>query len=65
MIAEPPQVDAKGLYTAAQAAQALGVSKRTVYRWESEGRLRLYVRKGTGRRVYKGSDLLRLWGAVI
>lgn len=65
MKAERPDIDPKGLYTPTKAAEALGVAARTIYRWEAAGKLRPRLRKSTGRRVYQGSDLLRLWGSTI
>ena len=52
-----------------KAAKLLGVTAKTLQRWEREGRLIPAARTGTNRRLYTESQIrefigLRRWGAV-
>ena len=49
-----------GRYTVTQAADALGVNRKTVTRWRESGELRGEVGRN-GRYVFKGSNLMRLY----
>ena len=54
---------AKTLYTASEAAQALGISLDTLRRWDREGRIK--TRRDAGnRRVVTAKEIERLRGAV-
>ena len=52
---------AKSLYTASEAAQALGISLDTLRRWDREGRIRV-KRDGANRRVVAAKEIDRLRG---
>jgi molybdopterin-binding protein len=52
---------AKELYTAREAAQALGISLDTLRRWDSDGRIRTKRDKGN-RRVVSAKEIARLRG---
>lgn len=54
---------AKQLYTASEAAQALGISIDTLRRWDRGGRIRTR-RDGANRRVVDAAEIERLRGAA-
>lgn len=58
-----PEVDASRLYTQAQTARTLGVSRRTVARWTKAGNIVPDTGKGTesGRDYYSGKEIMRIW----
>ena len=56
---EKPQISPTGKYSTAQAAQILGVDRRTILRWHKSGMLR-----GTyygSKKYYKGVELIRAY----
>ena len=58
-----PPIEAKGRYSAKEAAELLGVSLRTIQRHTKEGYLHFGIRPVNGRRFYYGSELVRYWKA--
>jgi molybdopterin-binding protein len=52
---------AKGVYTAREAAQALGISLDTLRRWDRDGRIRTR-RDSANRRVVSAKEVARLRG---
>jgi molybdopterin-binding protein len=52
---------AKGVYTAREAAQALGISLDTLRRWDRDGRIRTR-RASANRRVVSAKEVARLRG---
>jgi molybdopterin-binding protein len=52
---------AKALYTASEAAQALGISLDTLRRWDREGRIKT-KRDAANRRVVPAKEVARLRG---
>jgi molybdopterin-binding protein len=52
---------AKGMYSAREAAQALGISLDTLRRWDSEGRIRTR-RDSANRRIVSAKEIARLRG---
>jgi molybdopterin-binding protein len=52
---------AKDVYTAREAAQALGISLDTLRRWDRDGRIRTR-RDGANRRVVSAKEVARLRG---
>lgn len=61
MIATRPQVNPDGLYSRKEAAQALGINPSTLHRYTEQGVIKASTRKGTGKRVWRGEDIIRLW----
>lgn len=61
MITEKPNVTPRGLYSQAQTARALGVSRHTVARYTKEGLIRFRVRKAGYTPVTTGSEIIKLW----
>ena len=56
-----PQIDPNGLYESAAACKALGVSRQYLSSKARSGQIAYKVRRSNGRRIYKGSDLMKLW----
>ena len=54
---------AKGVYTAREAAQALGISLDTLRRWDRDGRIHTR-RDSANRRVVSAKEVARLRGTV-
>lgn len=64
MTTSKPKVDPDGLYTPTQAAKALGVCRHTLLRYADAGLIKYKVRKVSGRRIYKGADIIKCWREV-
>ena len=63
MISERPKVLSNGLYTQAQAARALGVSRHTVARYAQKGLLKFRIRRAGMTAVTTGEEILKLWNS--
>ncbi len=48
-----------GLYPIGKAAAILGIDRGTLRRKTMEGLIKCQYRRGTGRKVYKGSEITR------
>lgn len=55
-----PDIDYLGSYTVAQASALLGISRKTLRRYESAGLVVAHLNR-LGRRKYSGRELIRLW----
>lgn len=55
-----PNIDPTGRYTTSQAAAVLCVHRNTLLNWVNSGKLTCLL-SHTGRRVYLGRELMRLW----
>ena len=64
MTSTRPNVQPDELYQAKQAAQLLDIAPSTLYRYTNAGLLRCSTRKCNGRRIWKGSELLRIWFVI-
>lgn len=64
MIATKPEVQLDGLYSASQAARALGISTKSVCRYRNQGILRGKIRRASGRWVCTGAEVLKVWREV-
>ncbi len=64
MISEEPRVALRGLYPIGEAAAALGISRNTLRKYAEEGFIKFHVRRMSNRKLFKGSDLLRLWSSI-
>lgn len=64
MIEVKPDVEPLGFYTQQQAAKALGVCRHTIKRYETEGIMKFFVRKANGRKVTKGSEIIKIWNGL-
>lgn len=63
MISERPKVFSNGLYTQAQAARALGVSRHTLARYTKNGLIRFRIRRAGMTAVTTGEEILKLWNS--
>lgn len=55
-----PDIDYCGSYTVTQASALLGISRKTLRRYESAGLVVAHLNR-MGRRKYSGRELIRLW----
>lgn len=55
-----PNIDYTGSYTVTQASALLGISRRTLRRYESAGYVVAHLNK-LGKRKYSGRELIKLW----
>jgi len=61
MTTTQPEISPSGLYGAKEAAEALKIDRSTLHRYTKAGICKATTRRASGRRVWKGSELLRLW----
>lgn len=59
------EVNPKGWYPIGQAAAALGIDRSTLRRKTKEGVIRCSFRRDTGRKVYRGAELIRYHEATL
>lgn len=55
-----PNIDYLGSYTVTQASALLGISRKTLRRYESAGLVVAHL-NCLGRRKYSGRELIKLW----
>lgn len=55
-----PNIDYLGSYTVTQASALLGISRKTLRRYESAGLVVAHLNR-MGRRKYAGRELIKLW----
>ena len=55
-----PNIDYTGSYTVTQAGALLGISRRTLRRYEASGYVVAHLNK-LGKRKYSGRELIKLW----
>lgn len=60
MTFKPPAVTLAGQYGTNEAAEALGVSRKTLKRWRDGGLIKFHRHK-TGRAYFLGRDIIRFW----
>lgn len=51
----------EGRYSMTEAAALLGMHRNSLLNYALQGKLKFGVRKNTGRKYFRGADLLRLW----
>lgn len=56
-----PDVRMEGRYSMTEAAALLGMHRNSLLNYALQGKLKFGVRKNTGRKYFRGADLLRLW----
>lgn len=61
MTSTRPSVNPDGLYSRKEAASALGINPSTLHRYTEQGVIKAATRRGTGKRVWRGDDILKLW----
>lgn len=55
-----PNISPAGSYSVAQASALLGISRRTLRRYEASGYVVAHLNK-LGKRKYSGRELIKLW----
>lgn len=60
MIPTRPHIDYTGSYTVTQASALLGISRKTLRRYEAAGLVVAHLNK-LNRRKYSGKELMKLW----
>ena len=65
MISTSPTVIPTARYELRYVAKALGVAPSTVLRWTRQGKMHCSFRKTNHRRVWTGSEIIRIWKANI
>lgn len=63
MTTSKPDVDAAGLYSQKQAAQALKVDRHTVARYEAKGAISFWQR-ACGGKVTTGAEIVKCWQSL-
>jgi hypothetical protein len=65
MRATRPDVDLEGLYSLKETAEALGVDRSTVTRaannLDAARSLPYRIRRSTGKRIFRGQDIINYW----
>lgn len=59
-----PNVEPNALYNQRQAAEALGVERHTVRRYEDEGCIKFRMRKAGRQRVTTGAQIIKCWESM-
>lgn len=60
-----PIVEPNELYTISQASEALGIDRRTLYRYTEAGSICCHRRQSDNRIVYYGKDITSCYYSVI
>ena len=63
MTSTRPDVESKGLYSLADAAKKLEISKTTLYRYTQKKIASAIIMKRNNRMYFTGEELVRIWGA--
>ena len=63
MVNEKPHVGLQAKYNVTQAAQSLGISRKTLTRYTKDGKIKAVINKCNNRPMYYGREIIRLWGA--
>lgn len=61
--ANEPEVAATGRYSVTETCAQLGICKNTLRRYTELGLIRCGFRRGSGRKFYTGSEIIRFWRA--
>ena len=63
MVTEEPNVSDTARYSVTQAAEVMGVNRRTILRHTDAGYLKCNYRRTNQRKFYFGKELKRYWKA--
>lgn len=58
-----PQVSPGGRYSIKETASALGICRNTLRQYTDQSLIKCGFRRGTYRKFYLGSEILRFWRA--
>ena len=64
MVSLEPTVSMSGRYSINETVAALGISKRTLYRYFEDGTIKYGIRRANGRRFCLGSEIIRFWKSI-
>jgi predicted site-specific integrase-resolvase len=64
MTATQPQVEATGRYSISDTAIKLGVSKRTIERYITAGKIKAQYRKANSKPFVTGLEIVKAWQAT-
>lgn len=64
MTNEPPLVNETGRYDVATTCAALQIDRTTLWRYTKSGLILPSFRR-TGKKFYKGSEILRFWRSIL
>lgn len=59
------EVNPKGWYPIGKAAEVLGIDRGTLRRKTKEGFIRCSFKRDTGKKVYRGAELIRYHEAIL
>ena len=65
MVTYEPKVNKFDRYSLEQTSKILGVHRNTILRYAKSGKLAFTVRRGTRRKCFTGSEILRFWRATL
>ena len=65
MTAEEPKVNATGRYDVTRTCSALEIHRNTLRRYTEQGLIKCGFHKGTARKFYLGSEIIRFWKACL
>lgn len=54
-----------GLYSVKETCALLGISKATLYRYDSLGLIKHDIRVVNGRRIYRGTEIKRVFNDIV
>lgn len=58
-----PVLNMAGRYTITETCKLLGLHRHTLRHYTDCGKIRCGIRRGTARKFYTGSEILRFWRA--
>ncbi len=65
MVSIEPSIALTGRYSIEEASKMLGIHRNTLLRYTVQGKIRCGIRRGTSRKFYLGSEILRFWKAQL
>lgn len=65
MVSLEPHVNMSARYSIDETCKLLGVHRHTLRIYTNDGKIRCGIRRGTARKFYLGSEIIRFWRAQI
>lgn len=59
------QIDPLARYRVVETAKLLGISRATLDRHAKDGKIKYKVHRLTGKRFFRGMDILKYWNAYV
>lgn len=60
-----PEVNATGRYGISETSKALGIHRNTLRKYTDSGLIKCGFRRGSARKFYAGSEIIRFWKAQL